>query len=177
MRGPTFNSDYLKNIIDYDQNSGLFRWKCQDSAMPRIGPRSPLRKVGTHGKDGYIRVSINGRQYAAHRLAWMFVTGEWPSLPMDHINRIRDDNRWGNLRLASPSQNSQNRGVQSNSKSGVKGVFYGRKDKCWIAEICINYKKTRIGTFQSKEEARDCYLLFSRELYGQFAPRGETTNA
>lgn len=75
---------------------------------------------------GYVLISFDGEQYLAHRLAWFYVTGEMPPMFIDHINGKPDDNRFENLREATPQQNGFNRGMPKNNKSGAKGCEWRR---------------------------------------------------
>lgn len=102
---------------------------------------------------GYISLSHNGRHLKAHRVAWALQTGSWPSGLIDHINRVKSDNRWHNLRDVTPSQNNINTDTSKDNKSGKKGVFYIKRINRWWAYINANCKRTSLGFFITKEEA------------------------
>lgn len=152
----------LKELLRYCPDTGAFT-----AAKSRRG----LRKVGSAGwvnAQGYRCVSLDGRTYLAHRLAWLFVNGEWPLDQIDHINGVRSDNRIANLRASSQRQNMQNTSARSDSSTGLKGVFPVRSGK-WAAQIQANNKVHHLGTFASKEEAFAAYQSAASDLHGEFA--------
>jgi hypothetical protein len=112
-------ADRLRELLEYDPETGVFRWK---------EARAPNAKAGDEAgfihRDGYRYIRIGQRQYAAHRLAWLYVTGEWPASHLDHRDMERTNNSLGNLRPASHSQNQANRPKQANNTSGFKGVYW-----------------------------------------------------
>lgn len=158
----------LKLRVDYSPETGNFIWK------PR--KKNPLwtgkwagKVAGRVNCHGYIAFPIDGRMYTGHRLAWLYMTGEWPQKEIDHINGIRSDNRWENLRLASKSQNKQNVKLSSRNTSGFKGVSWSRQNKKWIAQIAANGCKIHLGGFDTKELAYEAYCLAAGKLHGEFA--------
>lgn len=138
-------SELLREIA-YDPESGYFK---------RLGlVRGPVtEQAGTVNLQGYRKINILGRRYAAHRLAWLCVHGEMPSGDVDHINGIRDDNRLANLRVVSQSQNTQNTLESAANKSGRKGVSWHAQSGKWRASIGINGRKHSYGLYVSKADA------------------------
>jgi|DEB0MinimDraft_6_1074348.scaffolds.fasta_scaffold40712_3 hypothetical protein len=117
---------------------------------------------------GYIVVSINNKQYLAHRVIWKmhgFSLGE----TIDHINGNRTDNRIENLRLATKAQNVRNSGLRRDNKSGVKGVSYRKASKSWRGQVCFEGKCYSAGSFRSKDECAEAVRLLREALHGQFA--------
>jgi hypothetical protein len=112
---------------------------------------------------------IGRKNYSAHRLAWLYVYGEWPSDQIDHINRNRSDNRIANLRIATPTQNQANRSVCKRNTTGFKGVTVDPRTGRFRAKIRVNGKRTHIGVFDSAEEAGAAYVAASRRVYGDFS--------
>lgn len=142
----------LRETLSYDPNTGEFRRVSTPSAI-----------VGKVDPQGYLRISVNGRYYYAHRLAWLFVNGDWPGDRIDHIDRDRANNRIGNLRVATASQNAANAGPRKSNTSGFTGVSVERGK--FVARIA----KTFIGSFMSPDEASAAYLAAARARYGNFA--------
>ena len=155
----------LKEALDYDPETGIFtrrHVKIKNGMSTLSG-----RKAGYINPIGYVVFSVDGVNYLAHRLAWMYVTGEWPPQHTDHINGIRHDNRWCNLRVATPTQNYANAPRKSSNTSGFKGVsLHGKK---WRARIRWNGKYLSIGSFDTKEEAQMAYAEAAQRYYGEFA--------
>ena len=92
-------------------------------------------------------------KHLAHRLAWLYVHGEWPAEEIDHLNRVRSDNRISNLRLATQAENKQNTSLRRDSTSGHKGVSWHKRDKKWVAEIKLHGKKHYLGYFNNINDA------------------------
>jgi phage gp46-like protein len=118
----------LLEKLDYDRFSGVFTWKDSTNQIP-VGS-----EAGTLYR-GYRRIAIDGRKYSAHKLAWLYETGEYPIGVMDHINGVRDDNRISNIRVVSVLENNRNQKMRKTNRSGVMGVSYNKKDKKWCANI------------------------------------------
>jgi hypothetical protein len=116
---------------------------------------------------GYVLVGVDGPQYLAHRLAWLYMTGAWPDAEVDHIDGNRANNAWSNLRLASRSQNIANSGLRVTNTTGFKGVFKARKK--FNAKITVNYKSVNLGNFDTKEEASAAYKRAAQAAFGEFA--------
>ena len=154
---------YLRSILDYDSEAGVFRWKVKK------GERGVIGSIAGTLNRGYVRIAIDRRIYAAHRLAWLWVTGEWPSDQLDHIDMCKSNNRWANLRSASNSQNRINSGVQKNNKSGFRGVFWNKKLQCWRVQISKDSKKRHVGSFATLSEAGKAYCSAVIELHGEYA--------
>jgi len=148
----------LKELLHYDSTTGLFTWRVPTTGRTKIGD-----VAGTH-VNGYVRISISGILYVAHRLAWLYITGRWPADQIDHRNTIRDDNRFENLREANNIFNAQNvRKSHSNSRTGFLGVVpHGKR---FEARIRVNGKKTYIGIFKTPEQANSAYIAAKRELH------------
>jgi hypothetical protein len=120
-------------------------------------------------EDGYRKIRINGRSYLAHRLAWLYMTGEWPQNVIDHASGQRSDNRWENLRAASPLLNSHNRKRPSNNTSGFKGVTFYKAGNIWRAFIRVDGLLRFLGSFPTPELAADAYAAAANDHFGSFA--------
>lgn len=147
--------------LDYDSESGVFTWRVnRRGRFARIGS-----VAGADNGDGQIRISIAGVKYVAHRLAWLYMTGEWPDGLVDHRDMNRSNNRWANLRLANKSQNMANRSAPSNNTSGAKGVSKHSQYDRWVAQAGGRY----LGVFKTQDEAVVAYRDAAPEIYGDFA--------
>jgi hypothetical protein len=116
-----------------------------------------------------VHVRLDGHDYLGHRLAWLHFYGRWPRLNPDHRNCDPSDNRIGNLREATKSQNGSNRGKQRNNKSGFKGVSWHKTRKRWVAFIERDGKSRYLGLFNEPEDAHAAYCAAAERLYGEFA--------
>lgn len=154
------NQEYLKSILNYDENTGEFTWKVNKSKRSKVG------NVAGWKDNGYIRIEIDNKTYKAHRLAWLYVNGEFPSDLIDHINCNRADNRISNLRKATYQENSENYKTPKTNKSGVKNVSWYKSLSKWVVTMSVKGKKKTIGYFDDLEfaelvaiEARDKYRM------------------
>lgn len=144
----------VKEKLHYDPGAGVFT---------RIAPTKGYKlgqKSGYSQKNGYIGITVAGHKVYAHRLAFFYMTGKWPSNDVDHINGDRSDNRWVNLRLATRSQNMWN-------VSGIIGAYF--QNGRWFSSIKVNGVKKALGGYSTKEEAAAVYKKAKRELHGEFA--------
>lgn len=151
----------LKSVIKYIPVCGLFLYTRNYHTF-RGG-----HVASRQARDGYEYVSIYGRSYRAHRLAWLYMTGEWPPHQIDHTDGNPGNNRWENLRLATNAQNQQNRKIASNNTSGAKGVM--RIGNRFAAHITVGGKKRYLGTFGTLNEAADAYKSAAEQEFGEFA--------
>ena len=150
----------LKELLDYDPETGEFKWKI---ARQRV-------KIGTIAGSldtrGYRQITVDSIRYYTHRLVWLYVNGKWPPNDMNHINGVKDDNRLANLREATRSETMQNqRCVRISNKSGFLGVSWHKRRECWMACIGINGKRQKLGCFDNAEEAHAAYLKAKAELH------------
>lgn len=152
----TLTVDRLKTLVRYNPETGEFTW-AKTRRRCRLGD-----KAGCKMRNGYIVIRVDDTLNLAHRLAWLYMTGQWPPEQIDHINRDRADNRWCNLRAVSNMENAWNKAPRSN-KSGFPGVR--RENSKWLAEIKVNYKPIRLGLFDTPETAHDAYVLAKRERH------------
>jgi len=150
----------LRALLRYDSKTGEFRWR------KRVGSIKPGNIAGrlVHG---YRRITISGRSYPAHQLAWLDKKGKWCLQMIDHRDLDPSNNRWTNLRRATRSQNNANRRLSSNNGCGLKGVSsdQGR----WRATIHKNGRRHHLGKFATPQAAHAAYVKAARKLFGQFA--------
>jgi hypothetical protein len=154
----------LKEVLLYDQSTGIFTWKLK-TLNTEIGQvAGSVRKT----RDAYVRIGFEGETYFAHRLAWLYVHGKWPEKFIDHINGNESDNRIVNLREATALQNGRNIKKRVNNTVGLVGVSYDKERGKWIAQARENGRKKNLGRFNSQEEASAAYQSFARNHYGEF---------
>ena len=155
-------AEELREHLDYDPETGVFTRRTTISNCVQIG-----YVAGGKSTNGYIRLRVLNKKYSAHRLAWLYVYGSWPSKHLDHINGIRDDNRVANLREATPSENSRNMKKRRSARCKLKGVrvYKGR----FLAQICVRGKNVHLGCYDTEEEAHAAYLAAAKKEFGAFA--------
>jgi hypothetical protein len=161
---------FIMEWLHYDPTSGLFTWMKEPSI---IAGRDKWHIAGTTRESGYVLISLGEYgQVFAHRLAWVYVHGEIPpGMEVDHKDRNPNNNAIDNLRLATSSQQKQNRGVQSNNRSGLKGAYYHaiHKGKKWRSQIKVGKRLIFLGYFDTAEEAHAAYCAAAKEHHGEFA--------
>lgn len=151
-------ADQLKELLSYDRETGVFRWKTQRKGI-RVGD-----VAGNVNAKGYRRIMIGRRLYPAHQLAWLYVHGNWPASELDHINGSKDYNGIANLREVTSSENQQNIIVaRANSKTGLRGVCPDRNR--FRAGIRSKGEKLHLGVFDTAEEAHAAYVAAKRRLH------------
>lgn len=138
----------LKELLDYNPDTGVFTWRVNRTGTAKTG--SVAGAVVGHG---YREIKVDGKRYKAHRLAWLYVHGKFPPNYIDHVNRVPNDNRIANLRLATNSENQQNQRKPRNNSSGVIGVSWHKKQGKWQAYITSNGRKIHLGYYVTIEEA------------------------
>ena len=149
----------IEDQIHYDPITGIFTWKI-DKRKARAGDRAGCVD---NGKYRYIKIDY--KKIAEHRLAFYLMTGKWPEHQVDHINHVTDDNRWENLREATPSQNLVNK--KPYCKAGYIGVFEIRGKF-----RAMGYKSKYLGQYDSPEEAAAVALAHRQQYFGEYAYGG-----
>jgi len=156
----------LKEILNYDLDTEVWTWKVDRSIKVKAGDRAGTIDPTT----GYRKIGINGKKYQSSRLAYFYMTGKWPEHTMDHKNRIRDDDRWCNLKPATKTEQQRNRGMQKNNNSGHTGVSWHKPTKKWMAQIKVDKKRIHLGLFDNLEEA----VAFRKEAELKYWRKGRT---
>ncbi|MGC6389706.1 HNH endonuclease [Ewingella sp. S1.OA.A_B6] len=152
----------LKDILRYEPDTG---------AWIRLKTRGPCIKwseAGNISADGYRKLRINGKDYLSARLAFFYMNGRWP-IQMDHINRIRLDDRWSNLREVNQQQNNFNQGLRVDNSSGVKGVSWYKSREKWVVQMNVYGKPRRFGYYKDIELAELVASEAHDKYQGQYA--------
>jgi hypothetical protein len=155
-------ADRLREVLAYDAATGIFTRKTSTGRRWKAG-----LVAGTVARSRYVVIQVDGVLYQAHRLAWLYVHGEWPPEIIDHINGDRTDNRLENLRCATNALNKANSRLRRDNSSGFKGVYAA--GRWWRAQIRVNGHILHIGRFASKEAAHAAYMSEARKHFGEFA--------
>jgi len=156
--------DVIKNILEYNQYSGKFIWKNCAGRRKRNGDTA-----GFKDSQGYVKIKIFGKSHFAHRVAFIYMTGRSPVEEIDHVNLVKDDNKWSNLREATRLQNSMNKWKRKHNRSGFKGVSFHKRCKKWVAQIQKNKKCYHLGYYKTPQEAYSIYIREALRQHGKFA--------
>ena len=143
-------AEYVQSNMVYNHNNGTFY--------------KNNKKLGSEDEKGYIRIGINWRHYRAHRLAWLYVYGEWPNGQIDHINGDRSDNRIENLRIATNGQNQHNKRIFNK----IKGISVHKKSGKWHSRIMLDKKHISLGLYDCPAAASFAYQIASDKYHGEF---------
>ncbi len=149
------DSTRLQELLRYDPDTGVFTWRVKVSKKTVIGA-----VAGGLDPKGYVQIKLDWKNYRAHRLAWCYVYGSWPTHEVDHINGNRADNRISNLRHATHAQNMQNRQRPSKGRQFI-GAYpaNGR----WFSKLSVQGKTLYLGRFDTPEEAQAAYVAAKRK--------------
>jgi len=156
----------LKKRLKYDPETGIFTWLIITSNRVKVGD------VAGFNSCGYLRISLDNESYQAHRLACLYMIGKFPENQTDHINHIRNDNRWVNLRDVTHGENLKNSTMSKNNTSGITGVCWGKDIGKWISRIMVNRKDISLGRFACKFEAA-CVRKSAENKYGFHKNHGQ----
>ena len=166
----------VRRLLDYEPSTGVFTWKRrEDRSVQWNGRFAGAIAGGSHhdGGSGFRwRICVNYRRYKAHRLAFLYMAGRWPTDEIDHIDGNGLNNAFSNLREATSSQNSANMKLRSDNTSGYKraSCWPSKKNpKKFQAHISVNGKQKHLGLFETAEEAHLAYSAAARQHFGEFA--------
>ena len=162
--------EILREVLNYNSESGFFTWNVMTGRRNRVGS-----VAGTISSRGYVKIKVLGKAYYAHRLAWLYFYGDWPNGEIDHVNRIRSDNKIRNIRLASRSENLCNKTIQKNNILKIKGVSKCAqgKDRPFYSRITKNGNRVYLGSFGTIEEASFAYKVAAQTMHGDFCVKGD----
>jgi hypothetical protein len=158
-------AERLRELLSYDPETGLF------TRLVRAGPRGKAGAVvGTSAED-YLICEIDSRPYRLHRLAWLYMHGEWPAGEIDHINGSKADNRLANLRDVSRSMNQQNKHrAGRNNRQGFAGVTRTASGR-FPARIKVDGALRHLGVFDTPEEAHSAWLVAKQQFHAGYVPK------
>jgi hypothetical protein len=156
------SQDELKKQVKYDPETGIFTWEVNKNGIAQIGI-----VAGGLQTNGYIYIKIDSRLYKAHRLAFLYMTGEIPKY-VDHIDMIKSNNKFSNLRPATKSENNRNRIVRKDNKTGFKGVSFHKAANKFIARCTTLSGRIHLGVFDTAELASKAYKAFAKVHHGEF---------
>lgn len=162
-------TDLIREQLGYNPCTGELTWLVHRQKV------RPGTVAGTLDKStGYRQVRVGGKIIYAHRLAWLLATGEWPESRIDHKNGAKDDNRFCNLREATPTQNAYNSKVRSDSPFGKRGVTFDKERGKYTAHIKVDGKSKRLGRWDNIEDADMAYMAAQQRHFGAFVWRAPT---
>ncbi len=166
-------------FLKYETATGEFYWLPRDlsffasyRSFKSWNSRYAGKLAGSN-REGYIWISINYKNYSAHRLAWKFFYGDWPKNDIDHINGIKSDNRISNLRCVSKAENNKNTPMRKTNTSGFVGVYWNRFSNGWDAKIGVSGKLLNIGRYKTFDEAVSARLKY-QNIYGYHENHGRS---
>lgn len=154
----------LKEVLKYNPKTGIFMWIKQRG-------RASIGDIAGCNKLGYIEIRVYGKKYKAHNLAFLYMTGKFPAGECDHINHIKNDNTWSNLRDVTHQNNKRNVKLLKTNSSGIVGVKFHKRDKKWMVYIGHDGKQLHLGNFDNIFDAAACRIKASRK-YGYHENHG-----
>lgn len=149
----------VRDLLNYDQKTGVFTWKVDVAKNRKVG-----QVAGSLSTQGYVVLTIGRKTYKAHRIAWLYVYGEWPSSILDHVNQCRNDNRIANLRLADAVLNGKNR-KPNKGRVGATGASFVKSRNRWIASIMVDKKRLHLGSFVNQADAVTAYAAAKEKFH------------
>ena len=168
MTKPILTQLELKKALEYHPETGLFiRIECRSNRVQAGEVAGYICSIS-----GYVVIGVSGTQYLAHRLAHLYMTGEWPDNQIDHDDHVRHNNKWDNLFEATNQENHKNRTLNKNNTSGVVGVGWDKERGKWWAAIKTDYKRINLGRFTDKFEAI-CIRMSANNKYNFHSNHGK----
>jgi len=177
MGRENLTQEHLKECLNYYPGTGIFTWEVRpvghfgtQKVCNAWNARYPGEEAGSFSS-GYRLIAIGDIQRLAHRMVWLWMTGDWPENEIDHINHKRSDNRWVNLRAVTHLENHRNCSMKKNNTSGCTGVSWQRKTKDWRVRVNDYGKSIELGSFTDLFEAC-CVRRSTQNRLGYHANHG-----
>ena len=165
------SAEDLRQLLIYEPDTGKLFWRERPQGMFSCerdcrawNARYAGREAFTPRRGGYLMGKIFSRTHSAHRVIWCLFFGAWPSKQIDHINGDRSDNRIGNLREVSHTENMRNQKLHITNSSGHAGVYWMGKDRVWRASIWRDGRRKYLGSFVRKDDAVRARLRAEQEF-------------
>lgn len=164
-------AERLRQVLDYDKDTGVFVWRKERGLNLAGKIAGCLTPRGGQCLDKfYYKIGVDGHRYYSHILAYLWMTGEYPSSEIDHKDGDGLNNKWDNLRAAEHNENGCNRNdLNKNNSSGFTGVSYHNEAKRWRARVMVNRVDVHVGFFDTREEAAKARYEKAKQLHGEFA--------
>lgn len=162
-------SETVRRVLRYCPENGDLVWNHRDDMGWNWNRQWSGKVAGCLDGKGHWRIRIDSKHFAAHRIAWFLQTGQWPPEEIDHINNVKTDNRFCNLRLATRSQNATNMRAGASNTSLVRGVTFDKSRNQWSARLTINGKTHNLGRFDTKGEAATARMKAEELHCGEFS--------
>lgn len=157
---PAITQAQLRNEISYDSITGEFKW------LRSLRTRKATNRVGSYNQYGYLIITVFCRKYAAHRLAWLYMHGEFPNGVIDHIDGNKTNNAISNLRVVTQAINVQNRRKAGKaSTTGILGAGWDSRTNSFKSRIQLGGKSIWLGRFKTAREAHQAYVSAKRRLH------------
>lgn len=160
----SLTAERLRTVLRYEAETGEWTWLVTNSNRKKVGSPAGVRRP-----EGYKVIGVDGHVYRANRLAWLYMTGEWPKGEVDHKDTDTTNDKWDNLRDATDAQNNYNHSLRSDNTSGLKRVSFDKSRNKFKAYINTNGKQKFLGRFNTAEEAHTVACTAAAELHGEFA--------
>lgn len=164
MASKALTAEALREALSYDEASGVFTWVKPTGRRAKAGDAA-----GSPTSAGYLLIGVCGKRILAHRLAWFWCHGEWPTGDIDHIDGNPLNNAITNLRHATRSQNMLNVGLRSTNTSGYKGVSFDKRSGSYRARIWQDNECFELGFYPTAVAASEAYRAAALQRYGEYA--------
>lgn len=155
-------AEQLRAEVSYDPETGIFVRRSD-------GKQLGHKRGGNAERGHYVGILVAGEQLYAHRAAWCYMTGEWPAHTVDHRDLDRQNNRWGNLRHATPAQQNMNNPVPKHNQTGLKGVCIHKPSGLYGARIRKDGRQRSLGYYNCPAAAHFAYVVAAEQMFGEFA--------